>query len=120
MHQEETMKRSFALAALAVAALLVAGRPPAAAQTPPSSGGPVEAAAIEDLVAANRILADRGIIDAYGHVSIRHPGNPNRYLMARALAPPLVTADDVMEFDLDSNPVDRRGRPIFLERLCAR
>lgn len=111
------MKRIFALAAVAVVALLVAGRVPAAAQTPPSSGGPVDAAAIEDLVTANRILAERGIIDAYGHVSIRHPGNPNRYLMARAVAPALVTADDVMEFDLDSNPVDQRGRPMFVERF---
>ncbi|MGP0090674.1 MAG: class II aldolase/adducin family protein [Xanthobacteraceae bacterium] len=109
------MKRILALATLA--ALLVAGRLPAAAQTAPSSGGPVDAAAIEDLVTANRILAERGIIDAYGHVSIRHPGNPNRYMMARAVAPALVTADDIMEFDLDSNPVDQRGRPMFVERF---
>jgi ribulose-5-phosphate 4-epimerase/fuculose-1-phosphate aldolase len=89
---------------------------PAAAQTAPAAGVAVDAAAVEDLVVANRILAERGIIDAYGHVSMRHPTNPNRYLMARALAPALVTAADVMEFDLDSNPLDRRGRSMFSER----
>jgi ribulose-5-phosphate 4-epimerase/fuculose-1-phosphate aldolase len=88
----------------------------AKAQSPPS-GGPVAAAALEDLVVANRILADRGIIDAYGHVSMRHPNNPGRYLLARSLSPGLVTADDIMEFDLDSNPVDRRGRALFVERF---
>src|SRR5207253_2745060 len=100
----------------AIAALLSA-LVPAAAQTAPASAGPAPAAAIEELVLANRILNDRGIIDAYGHVSVRHPANPSRYLMARAIAPGLVTADDIMEFDLDSNPVDRRGRSVFVERF---
>ena len=72
---------------------------------------------IDDLVAASRILADQGVLDAYGHVSIRHPSNPNRYLIARAMSPADVTAADIMEFDLDSNPVDRRGRSMFLERF---
>src|SRR5215475_11257696 len=61
--------------------------PSAAAQTAPTSAGPAPAATIEELVLANRILNDRGVLDAYGHVSIRHPTNPNRYLMARAIAP---------------------------------
>ena len=100
-----------------MAAMLLCPLAPAAAQTPPASGGPVDLTAIEELVVANRILADRGIIDAYGHASIRHPGNANRYLMARAIAPALVTAADIMEFDLDSNPVDRRGRSMFVERF---
>ena len=101
---------------IVIAAAWLAALAPAAAQTPPAAAVVADAAAIEELVVANRILAERGIIDAYGHVSIRHPGNPNRYLMARALAPALVTATDVMEFDLDSNPVDRRGRSMFTER----
>jgi ribulose-5-phosphate 4-epimerase/fuculose-1-phosphate aldolase len=96
----------------AVSALCLASTVPAAAQTGPMS----EAAAIEELVVANRILAERGVIDAYGHVSMRHPANPNRYLMARALAPGLVTAGDIMEFDLDSKPLDPRGRQGFVER----
>jgi ribulose-5-phosphate 4-epimerase/fuculose-1-phosphate aldolase len=101
----------------AAVAGLIWGLPSAAAQTAPATAGPVPAAAIEELVLANRILNDRGVLDAYGHVSIRHPADPQRYLMARALAPGLVTAADVMEFDLDSNPVDRRGRSMFVERF---
>jgi ribulose-5-phosphate 4-epimerase/fuculose-1-phosphate aldolase len=83
----------------------------------PVSAGPVVSQLIEDLVAANRILADQGVLDAYGHVSIRHPASPNRYLVSRAMSPADVTAADIMEFDLDSNPVDQRGRSIFLERF---
>ncbi|MGZ3296450.1 MAG: class II aldolase/adducin family protein, partial [Xanthobacteraceae bacterium] len=86
----------------------------AAAQTVPATAGPMPAAVIEELVLANRILNDRGVLDAYGHVSIRHPADPKRYLMARAVAPGLVSADDIMEFDLDSNPVDRRDRSMFV------
>ena len=84
---------------------------------PPASGGPVDPALLEDLVAASRILAAEGVLDGYGHVSMRHPGSPDRYLMARSLAPALVTAEDIMEFDLESNPVDARGRTMFRERF---
>lgn len=84
---------------------------------PIPSGGPVDAALIEDLVAASRILAQHGVLDAWGHVSMRHPKNPQRYLMSRARAPALVSAEDIMEFDLDSNPVDQRDRRCFLERF---
>ena len=77
----------------------------------------MSATVIEDLVAANRILASEGVLDAYGHVSIRHPDNPNRYLMSRSLAPVLVTADDIIEYDLDSNAVDARGRTNVQERF---
>ena len=87
------------------------------AQTPLQSGGPADPAVIEDLVAASRILAVEGVLDAYGHVSMRHPGNPNRYLMSRSLAPALITINDIMEFDLDSNPVAQNGRTMFTERF---
>lgn len=100
-----------------MAALLLAGGVPGASAQALVSGGPVDPALIDDLVAANRILADQGVLDAYGHVSIRHPNNPNRYLISRAMSPADVTAADIMEFDLDSNPVDRRGRSMFLERF---
>ena len=90
---------------------------PASSQTAPASAGPVDAAVIEDLVAASRILADQGVLDGFGHVSVRHPKDPNRFLMSRSLAPALVTAEDIMEFDLDANPVDQRGRAIFIERF---
>jgi HCOMODA/2-hydroxy-3-carboxy-muconic semialdehyde decarboxylase len=72
---------------------------------------------VEDLVAANRILADQGVVDGYGHVSVRHDQDPSRYLLARSVAPELVTAADILEFDLDSNAVDARGRALYLERF---
>src|ERR1700716_892051 len=101
----------------AVALIWVAAGPTAASAQSPASGGPLGAALIEDLVAANRILADQGVLDAYGHVSIRHPGNPDRYVISRAMSPANVSADDIMEFDLDSSPIDQRGRSMFLERF---
>src|SRR5262245_33205797 len=105
---------AIATIALVFAAVIEQRSP--AAQTLPKSGGPVDPALIEDLVAANRILAQEGVLDAQGHVSIRHPGNPNRYLMSRSLAPILVTADDIMEYDLDSTPIDPQGRTSVIER----
>lgn len=77
---------------------------------------PVERVVLEDLAAASRILVDQGVFDAAGHVSMRHPGNPDRFLMSRSLAPALVTADDIMEFTLTSEPCDARGRMPFIER----
>jgi HCOMODA/2-hydroxy-3-carboxy-muconic semialdehyde decarboxylase len=89
----------------------------ARARAEPTSAGPPDFALVEDLVAANHILADQGVVDGYGHVSVRHDKDPNRYLLARSLAPELVTADDIIEFDLDSNPVNARGRSLYLERF---
>jgi len=66
----------------------------------------VERDVLEDLAAASRILVDQGVFDAAGHVSMRHPDNPNRFLMSRSLAPALVTADDIIEFSLDCEPLD--------------
>jgi HCOMODA/2-hydroxy-3-carboxy-muconic semialdehyde decarboxylase len=80
------------------------------------SGGPVDRATLEDLAAASRILVDQGVFDAAGHVSMRHPGHPGRFLMSRSLAPQMITADDIMEFDLDCNAIDPRGRNGFIER----
>jgi ribulose-5-phosphate 4-epimerase/fuculose-1-phosphate aldolase len=74
-------------------------------------------ALIEDLVAANRILATENVVDAFGHVSVRHPEDADRYLMSRAKSPELVDSDDIMEFTLDSAPVDARGRKPYLERF---
>ncbi len=83
----------------------------------PASAGPPAAPLIEDLVAANRILADQGVLDGYGHVSVRHDRDPARFLMSRSLAPELVTAADILEYGLDSEPVDPRGRTSYLERF---
>jgi HCOMODA/2-hydroxy-3-carboxy-muconic semialdehyde decarboxylase len=60
---------------------------------------------IDDLVTANHILANEGILDGYGHVSVRDTRNPNHYYLSRSLAPGLVTAADIIEYDLDSNPI---------------
>lgn len=103
--------------AMVVLALAAGERRAAVAQTPPSSGGAVDPALLEDLVAANRVLATEGVLDAYGHVSLRHPRNPDRYVMSRSLAPILVTASDIMEYDLNSTPVDPKGRLSVQERF---
>jgi ribulose-5-phosphate 4-epimerase/fuculose-1-phosphate aldolase len=87
------------------------------AQAAPTSAGPGDPKLIEDLVAANRILVDQGVVDGYGHVSVRHDKAADRYLMSRSIAPELVTAADIMEYDLDSVPVDPRGRALYLERF---
>src|ERR671919_1410876 len=75
------------------------------------------AALIDDLVSANHILYNEGVVDGFGHVSLRHPERSDRYLLARSLAPAVVKRDDIMEFDLESDPVDARGRRPYLERF---
>ncbi len=72
---------------------------------------------IEDLVAANRILYDQGVVDGYGHVSARHDKNPEHFVMSRSMAPALVTTDDILEYDRDGNPIDAKGRGVYLERF---
>jgi HCOMODA/2-hydroxy-3-carboxy-muconic semialdehyde decarboxylase len=73
--------------------------------------------ALEDLVAANRILAAHGVIDAYGHVSMRSPRDPKRYYVARAIAPETVQVEDILEYDLDSRPIDDKGAESVRERF---
>jgi ribulose-5-phosphate 4-epimerase/fuculose-1-phosphate aldolase len=110
---------SYRLARLGIVAIfaVLSGLAQTHAQTPgiPASG--FDPALVEDIVVGSRILADFGVVDGFGHVSARHPANPNRFLMSRSLAPALVTADDIMEFDLDGSAVDARGRSVFLERF---
>lgn len=84
--------------------------------TPPS-GGAVAEAILKDLAAASHILVAQGVMDGFGHVSMRHPTAPSRYLMARSVAPALVTPADIMEYDLDSEPCNAEGRKSFLERF---
>src|SRR4051812_4325392 len=72
---------------------------------------------LEDLVAAYRILAEYGVIDAYGHVSLRSPTNPQRYYLARSLAPERVQLEDIIEYDLDSTPLSAQGRESVTERF---
>lgn len=101
--------RSIVVLACALAVFPLAG----GAQGPSAA----VAAVIEDLVAANRILAAEGILPGYGHVSARHPENPNRYFLSRSIAPELVSAQDIMEFDLDSVAIDSKGFSSYLERF---
>ncbi|MGA9034980.1 MAG: class II aldolase/adducin family protein [Pseudolabrys sp.] len=117
MVRELHSRRSAREILLALAAVCVASV--AGAQTAVVSAGPPDPQLIEDLVAANRILADQGLLDGWGHVSVRHNRDSNRFLMARGVAAQLVTAKDILEFDLDSRPVDTHGLPmsgLFTER----
>lgn len=107
----------------AAAALLSVAAGPASAQTDTASrlsaasarlGVPAQV--IQNLVIANRILAHEGILDAYGHVSMRDPRNPNRYLIARSVAAEFVTAADIVAYDLDSNPAQANAPQGFIER----
>src|SRR6202521_2447742 len=72
---------------------------------------------IHELVIANRILAKEEVVDAYGHVSVRHPDHPDRFFIARSLAPDLVGPEDIVELGLDGQPVGDDGRQLYLERF---
>lgn len=72
---------------------------------------------ISDLVVANKILYRYRVVDAFGHVSIRHPNDSSRFLLARNMAPGSVTEQDIIEFDLGGTPVNARGRGVYLERF---
>ncbi|WP_316196394.1 class II aldolase/adducin family protein [Bradyrhizobium sp. SZCCHNS3053] len=100
-------------AAIAVAALLLSAAPSRAEDSIP--GVPREL--LEDIATGSRVLADLGVVDAFGHVSARHPTNPHHFLMARSIAPAQVTANDIMEFDENGEPVDAKNRAVFLERF---
>jgi ribulose-5-phosphate 4-epimerase/fuculose-1-phosphate aldolase len=75
------------------------------------------ASIVDDLVTANRILAREGVVDAFGHVSARHPDRPDRYVLSRARAPELIEPGDLMEFALDGTPIDPAGRAPYAERF---
>ena len=71
---------------------------------------------IADLIVGNHILAQQGVLDGFGHVSVRSVTNPGHFYMSRSRAPGLVSRDDIMEFDERSEPVDQRGRKMYGER----
>ena len=71
---------------------------------------------MEELVLANHILAREGVVDAFGHVSMRHPSNPERFLLSRSRAPEIVSLEDIREFDLEAEPVEDRGERLYGER----
>jgi HCOMODA/2-hydroxy-3-carboxy-muconic semialdehyde decarboxylase len=72
---------------------------------------------IEELALANRILAHEGVLDAFGHVSVRHPTDPGRYLLSRSRSPLLIEPDDILEFTLDSEPVRPPKVHLYAERV---
>jgi ribulose-5-phosphate 4-epimerase/fuculose-1-phosphate aldolase len=72
---------------------------------------------LEDLVTANRILANEGIVDSFGHVSARHPDNPQHYLLSRARAPERIERGDIVEYRLDGTAIDDGGRAPYMERF---
>src|SRR3954470_11638225 len=72
---------------------------------------------LQDLVTANHILYDQRVLDAFGHVSVRHDKHPDRFLLARNMAPALVKAEDIVEFDLEGAPLNAAGRAVYLERF---
>ena len=111
-------RRTFLGSSLAVAGSALLGDwCRVAAQQALATVGPAAASLVDDLVTANRIVASEGVGDGYGHVSVRHDRDASRYLLSRSLAPGLVTADDLIEYDLDSNPVNLRGRNQYAERF---
>lgn len=73
--------------------------------------------ACSELVLANHILANEGVLDAFGHVSMRHPERPDHFLLSCSRAPELVAQDDIIEFDNTSEPVTRRGEALYIERF---
>ena len=74
-------------------------------------------ALIEELAVANRILGHEGVIDAFGHVSVRHPDDPGRYLLSRSRSPLVVEPDDILEYTLDSEPVVPPTTRLYSERV---
>jgi ribulose-5-phosphate 4-epimerase/fuculose-1-phosphate aldolase len=100
------------LCASALAAVTVAAR-----QSAPVAASRQNPALIEDLVYANRILANQGVVDGFGHVSVRDDKNPSHFLMSSSMAPALVTTKDILEYDLEGAPIDAAGRAVYLERF---
>ncbi len=105
----------FAIAVISAPLAIVA---PACAQGAPAKSAEQEdAERIADLVLANHILALQGVVDGFGHISVRSAKDPNHYFISRSRAPALVSADDIMEYDLDDQPINPRGRTSYLERF---
>jgi HCOMODA/2-hydroxy-3-carboxy-muconic semialdehyde decarboxylase len=78
---------------------------------------PSHADLLADIVLASRILADQGVLDGFGHVSARNPAAADRFFLSRARAPELVEAGDILELDLDSEPLAPTPHRLFAERV---
>ena len=86
------------------------------AEAKPQSAPQDKTSLLADLITANHILQDQGIVDGYGHVSVRNPASPNHFFISRWLAPDLVTESDIVELDLDCVPVNGDTRKLYSER----
>jgi ribulose-5-phosphate 4-epimerase/fuculose-1-phosphate aldolase len=110
----------FRVTILAAATIWAGGSLTVLAQPPePATGAtekPLDAVVISDLAAAYRTLAGLNVLDAFGHVSVRDPRNPQHYLISRSIAPESVSADDILVLDLDGNPVDPKDKDTLLYR----
>jgi len=114
-HRHLVLAAAAALALTAFAPVPVPAQPaqPAAAHKPLDA----RSQAIADVVTANHILADHGVVDGFGHVSVRDPTDPNKFFLARSMAPELVTTADVFEHDLDGNAPAAGTAKLYLERF---
>jgi ribulose-5-phosphate 4-epimerase/fuculose-1-phosphate aldolase len=97
-------------------AALAGARPSTQAPAPPSAPRDL-AQVIAELVAANRVLAKQDVVDAFGHVSVRHPRMREHFLLSRSLAPALVEPGDILEYDFDGKPLDAQRMPSYRERF---
>src|SRR5579871_1609807 len=82
-----------------------------------ASAAAADPSLVADLAIANHILYDQHVVDAFGHVSVRHDKRPDHFLLARSMAPALVTPADIITFDLDGTPIDAGDRKVYLERF---
>jgi ribulose-5-phosphate 4-epimerase/fuculose-1-phosphate aldolase len=106
-------RRMLAICIVAASAHLAA----AVSVSPQTSAADGRQGLVDELVVANRILANEGVLDGYGHVSVRSPTDPNHYFLARSKAPALVIAADITEYDLDSTPIQRASAAGYIERF---
>jgi ribulose-5-phosphate 4-epimerase/fuculose-1-phosphate aldolase len=93
-----------------------AGAPPSTTQAKRGHGSASQEL-LSELVVANHILFDQGVVDGFGHVSVRHDRDPQKFLLARNMAPGQVSEQDILEFDLDGAPLNADGRTVYLERF---
>jgi ribulose-5-phosphate 4-epimerase/fuculose-1-phosphate aldolase len=112
MHMKNHLRVALTIGAVVAISVVLAGQTAKPAQAPAGNG-----TLLDDLVVANRILANENILDGLGHVSVRSLTNPNHFFQSRDLAPGLVTAADILEYDLDGMPVNPKGPASVRERF---
>ncbi|AOH85243.1 hypothetical protein AWL63_16045 [Sphingomonas panacis] len=117
MERTQTGTISRRAAITSAVSLVATGLMPRTLMATPVAPAPTLERAIVDVVIANRILANQEVVDAYGHVSMRHPTNANRFLLSRSRSPELVEAGDIVEFNLDGTAAIPEKAPFYIERF---